>query len=50
MKTLAIFLSNCYNPIECLNEGLSLKEIEAKVKLKIKEALCPPKPKELVKA
>lgn len=35
------FLSNCYNPIECLNEGLSLKEIEAKVKLKIKEALLP---------
>jgi hypothetical protein len=35
------FLSNCYNPIECLNEGLSLKEIEAKVKAKIKEALLP---------
>lgn len=35
------FLSNCYNPIECLNEGLSLKEIENKVKAKIKEALLP---------
>ncbi len=35
------FLSNCYNPIQCLNEGLSLKEIEAKVKVKIKEALLP---------
>lgn len=33
------FLSNCYNPIECLNEGLSLKEIENKVKENIKEAL-----------
>ena len=35
------FLSDCYNPIECLNEGLSLKEIETKVKAKIKEALLP---------
>ena len=33
------FLSNCYNPIECLNQGLSLKEIEAKVKAKIKDKL-----------
>ena len=35
------FLSDCYNPIECLNKGLSLKEIETKIKAKIKEALLP---------
>ena len=35
------FLTDCYNPIECLNQGLSLKEIETKIKAKIKEALIP---------
>lgn len=35
------FLSNCYNPIECLNKKLSLKEIESSIKAKIKEAIFP---------
>lgn len=29
------FLAECYNPIDCLNRGLSLKEIEKEVKQKI---------------
>ena len=33
------FLTNCYDPIECLNEGLSLREIESRIKAIIKEAL-----------
>lgn len=35
------FLSDCYNPIECLNERLSLREIETRIKARIKEALIP---------
>lgn len=33
------FLSECYNPIKCLNEGLSLKDIEKQVKTSISEKL-----------
>ena len=33
------FLAECYNPIDCLNDGLSLKEIEKDVSSKIKEKL-----------
>ncbi len=33
------FLTDCYNPIDSLNERLSLKEIEKQIKLKIKDAL-----------
>lgn len=33
------FLSNCYEPIKCLNEKLTLKEIEFIVKTRIKEGL-----------
>ena len=35
----SIFLTDSYNPIECLNEKLSLKNIEKKIKEKIKTAL-----------
>lgn len=35
------FLTNCYNPIECLNKGLSLREIEELIKTKIEQALIP---------
>ena len=31
------FLADCYNPIDCLNRGLSLREIEAEISTKIKE-------------
>lgn len=34
------FLSKCYNPIECLNQGLSLKQIEKKVGEMIEKNLC----------
>lgn len=33
------FLTDCYNPIECLNANLSLREIEKSIKEKIKDAL-----------
>ena len=33
------FLTDCYNPIECLNNNLSLKEIEKTIKEKIATAL-----------
>lgn len=33
------FLADCYNPVDCLNRGLSLKEIEAEISTKIKEKL-----------
>lgn len=33
------FLANCYNPIDCMNRNLSLKEIESEIKLKISEKL-----------
>ena len=39
------FLAGCYDPIDCLNRGLSLKEIEkeisAKIKLKLKKYESP---------
>ena len=33
------FLAECYNPVDCLNRGLSLKEITQEVKQKISEEL-----------
>ena len=33
------FLANCYNPIECLNANMSLKDIEKSVKAKISEKI-----------
>lgn len=33
------FLTDCYNPIECLNANLSLREIEKSIREKIKAAL-----------
>ena len=33
------FLADCYNPIECLNNKMSLKEIEKQVSEKIKEKI-----------
>ena len=34
------FLTKCYDPIDCLNRGLSLREIEKEVKGKIAEKLA----------
>lgn len=31
------FLANCYDPIDCLNRGLKLKDIEREIKAKISE-------------
>ncbi len=33
------FLTDVYNPIDCMNRGLSLKEIEKEIKIKIAEEL-----------
>ena len=33
------FLADCYNPVDCLNRGLSLKEIEAEISTKIRAKL-----------
>lgn len=33
------FLANCYNPIECLNANMSLKDIEKNIKAKISEKI-----------
>ena len=33
------FLADCYNPIDCLNRGLSLREIEAEISTKIRAKL-----------
>lgn len=33
------FLADCYNPVDCLNRGLSLKEIETEISTKIKTYL-----------
>lgn len=33
------FLTDCYNPIACMNQGMTLKEIEKKIKDKIAEKL-----------
>lgn len=35
----SMFLANCYDPIQCLNNGLSLKEIERNIKSVISEKL-----------
>lgn len=35
----SVFLAECYDPIRCLNEGLSLKDIEKHVKSAISEKL-----------
>lgn len=35
----SLFLTKCYNPIDCLNRGLTLKEIEKEIKAKISEKL-----------
>lgn len=34
-----LFLSDCYNPVDCLNRGLSLREIEAEIKARLSVAL-----------
>lgn len=33
------FLADCYNPVDCLNRGLSLSEIEAEISTKIRAKL-----------
>lgn len=33
------FLADCYNPIECLNQKMSLKDIEKQIGIKIKEKI-----------
>lgn len=35
----SLFLTQCYNPVDCMNRGLSLKAIESEVKTKISEQL-----------
>lgn len=36
----SLFLTKCYDPIDCLNRGLALKEIEKEIKAKISEKLA----------